>query len=263
MSPQTRIGTARSALTGVTIRAGGGCLSSIGLGNSRRVETVEYASGRMADLYGHAPRRAVLMWHGAQTDARATMRPLAERVTGHGFGVVVPDWDSHADDRGREDLLRSVEFARGRCTDPDELVLVGWSLGGVAAAGVTVHAERFGVRFSHTVCLAGAFVVRDPISGEELPADLTGFRVRSPLTLLHGVADDVVAIAVSQAFATTLRHAGWPVEVIELATDHGAIAGASYDPVNDRYFAADDPRTMATAADVATRIAAAASNSDA
>ena len=53
-----------------------------------------------------------LMWHGAQTDARSAMRPLAELVAGHGLTVAVPDWDSHAADGGRSDLLGSVEFIR-------------------------------------------------------------------------------------------------------------------------------------------------------
>jgi dienelactone hydrolase len=230
-----------------------GCISSIAPGNPRRVETVEYTSGRRADLYGDDAARTVLMWHGAQTDARATMRRLAERVAEHGLGVVVPDWNSHADDSGRADLLRSLEFTRRRSTDG--LVLVGWSLGGVAAAGVTVHARRLGVRLAHTVCLAGAFMVRDPISGEPLPTDLAGYSDRSPFTLLHGVTDDVIPVAVSQAFAATLAAARWPVALAEVTADHGSIAGATYDSVNDRYFAADDPRTLAVAADVASRIA--------
>jgi predicted esterase len=228
------------------------------LGNSWRMRTVEYASGRLADVFGDTTQRMVLMWHGAQTNARVTMGPLARRVADHGLAVVVPDWDSHADDRGRADLLRSLEFARKGSANPDEMVLVGWSLGGVAAAGVTVHAGRFGVRFSHTVCLAGAFMVHDPISGEQLPSDLPG-RAASPFILLHGVADDVVPVTASHAFATTLRQAGWPVEVAELDTDHGAIAGATYDSVNDRYLPGDDPQTLDTAADVAHRIATAAS----
>jgi hypothetical protein len=44
--------------------------------------------------------------------------------------------------------------------------------------------------------------------------------------------------------------------VVELDTDHGAIAGARYDPAADRYRAAEDPPTLAVASDVADRIAA-------
>ncbi len=132
------------------------------------METAEYAPGRLVDVFGEPAQPAVLLWHGAQTDARAAVRTLAELIAGHGVGVVVPDWNSHAGDRGRADLLQSVQFARERVADPDGLVLAGWSLGGVAAAGLTVHARQHGVRFAHTVCLAGAFMVCDPISGDDV-----------------------------------------------------------------------------------------------
>src|SRR5687767_14482697 len=136
------------------------------------VETVEYAPGRRVDIHGDPARRTVLMWHGTQTDARASMRPLAQRLAECGAGVIVADWDSHAEDRGRADLLRSLRFARESSTPSDGIVLVGWSLGGVAAAGATIHASRLGLRLRHTVCLAGAFMVADPLSGDPLPADL-------------------------------------------------------------------------------------------
>lgn len=220
------------------------------------METVVYAPGRLADLFGDPAQQTVVLWHGAQTDARTAVRPLAELITGHGLAVVVPDWNSHADDGGRADLLRSVHFARGHAEHPDGLVLVGWSLGGVAAAGLTVHARQHGVRVAHTVCLAGAFMVRDPICGERVEMALADGRDRSPFTLLHGVADDVVPIGASRAFASTLEHNGWPVSCVELVTDHGAIAGATYDPAADRYSAADDRETLAVATDVARRIAA-------
>ncbi|PRC60713.1 hypothetical protein C6A85_16595, partial [Mycobacterium sp. ITM-2017-0098] len=42
----------------------------------------------------------------------------------------------------------------------------------------------------------------------------------------------------------------WPVSLVELDTDHGAIAGARYDATVDQYFPADDPQTRTTAADV-------------
>jgi dienelactone hydrolase len=192
------------------------------------------------------------MWHGAQTDARVAMRPLAELVAGHGLAVVVPDWNSHADDGGRDDLLQSAAFARQHAGS-DGLVLVGWSLGGVAAAGLTIHSERFNVPVTHTVCLAGAFMARDPITAAQLPPRLPA--QRSPFTLLHGLADDVVPVEMSRSFAATLTDNEWPVELVELAADHGTIAGASYDRGLDRYSAAEDPTALAVAADVARRIA--------
>jgi dienelactone hydrolase len=193
------------------------------------------------------------MWHGAQTDARHAMRPLAELVAGHGLTVVVPDWNSHAEDHGRGDLLQSVKFARQHAGDG--IVLVGWSLGGVAAAGLAFHVTEFNVPVAHTVCLAGAFMARDPITAAHLPTELPASR--SPFTLLHGAADDVVPIEMTRSFAETLIDNDWPVEVVELAADHGSIAGAQYDRVRDRYFATDDPDVLAIAADVAGRIAAA------
>jgi dienelactone hydrolase len=221
------------------------------------METVEYAPGRFADVLGEPSWQTVLLWHGQQPDARATVRPLAERLAGHGLGVVVPDWNSHADDGGRADLLRSVQFARDRVDDPDGLVLVGWSMGGVAAAGLTIQAPGLGVDFAHTVCLAGAFMVTDPIF-DRLPAtQLDRGARRRPFTLLHGLADDVIPVAATRDFASALRRNEWPVEVVELPADHGSIAGASYDTVAHRYSAADDPETLAVAADVAAHIAAA------
>ncbi|HEV7850413.1 MAG TPA: esterase, partial [Mycobacterium sp.] len=139
----------------------------------------------------------------------------------------------------------------------DSLTLVGWSMGGLAAAGLTVHASHHDVRLRHTVCLAGAFVTTDPISGREPAAGLANSGGhRSPFTLLHGIADDVVPASASRRFATDLERHGWPVDLVELDADHGSIAGARYDRVADRYHAAEDPRTLDIAADVAARIAA-------
>jgi dipeptidyl aminopeptidase/acylaminoacyl peptidase len=218
------------------------------------METVEYAAGRHVDLYGDPAALSVLLWHGTQTDSRAAVGPLSELIAGHGLAVAAPGWDSHAADGGRSDLLRSVDFARERAVDPDGLLLVGWSLGGLAAAGITVHAARFDVRFAHTVCLAGAFMARDPVSGEK-PTDGLSDGVASPFTLLHGVADDVVPISQSRTFAAKLDKAGWPVDLVELDTDHGAIAGAEYDAGADRYDPAHDTASLTVAADVAARIA--------
>lgn len=218
--------------------------------------TLEYAPGRHADVYADDRRPTVLLWHGMQTDSRAAVAPLAESIAAHGLCVVAADWDSHADDGGRADLLASVEFARDR--SPEGLILVGWSMGGLAAAGVTLEASRLGVHLLHTICLAGAFTARDPISGGPLTQSPLGAGEGTPFTLLHGTADDVVPVEVSRDFAARLHDIDWPVEVVELATDHGAIAGAVYDPVADRYDPATDDETLRVATDVAARIAAVA-----
>jgi dienelactone hydrolase len=150
------------------------------------METLEYAPGRMVDLVGDRSRRTVLLWHGQQANARTAVRPLAEMVAAHGMAVVVPDWDSHGDDGGHADLLDSVRFARERAEDPDNLVLVGWSLGGAAAAGLTAQASRYGVRFACTICLAGPFMVPEPITGKEPAAGLPGSSIARHLCCCMG-----------------------------------------------------------------------------
>lgn len=217
------------------------------------VQTVEYAPGRWADLFGDATQPSVLVWHGMQSNARTAVRPLAGLLAGHGLAVVVPDWDSHADDGGRTDLLRSLDFARERADDG--LVLVGWSLGGAAAAGVTLDAQRHDVAISHTVCLAGAFMANDPVSGQPATDLLSADWVGAPFTLLHGRSDDVVPLTSSTEFAAALEHAGWPVDVVVLAADHGSIAGAEYDSAADRYVPGEGEHTQLVAREVADRIA--------
>lgn len=217
------------------------------------MQTVEYAPGRSADVFGDAAQPTVLLWHGMQSDARAAVRPLAGLIADHGVAVVVPDWNSHAEDGGRADLLRSIDFTREQATDA--IVLVGWSLGGAAAAGLTMDAQRHNVVISHTVCLAGAFMANDPISGRSVSELLSAQRVGSPFTLLHGLADDVVPVSSSTAFAAVLEDAGWPVDVVTLAADHGSIAGAEYDAAADRYVPAQGWGAQLVARDVAARIA--------
>jgi pimeloyl-ACP methyl ester carboxylesterase len=192
--------------------------------------TVEYTPGRFADVFGDATQRTILLWHGMQSDARAVVRPLAGLLAGHGAAVVAPDWNCHAPDRGRADLLRSIDFTRQHTNDTNGIVLVGWSLGGAAAAALTLGAANLNVALAHTVCLAGAFMVRDSISGRYVAEGVFPKRVGPRFTLLHGLADDVVPVT--------------------------RIAGAEYNPVADRYEPAKDGPAQHVASEVAARIAA-------
>jgi dienelactone hydrolase len=218
------------------------------------MQTQEYAPGRSVDLYG-AGAPTVLLWHGTQTDSRAAVRPLAERLAGHGLLVVAADWNSHAADGGRADLLASARFAADQSAD-GSLTVVGWSLGGAAAAGLMLDAHRYGVAVRRMVGLAGAFMARNPLTGGAL-LDGAPSGEPVPALLLHGADDDVVPVAASRDFAAALRGYGWPAQYVEIAADHGTIAGARYDAAGDRYDADDDPATLAVAADVAARIAGA------
>jgi dienelactone hydrolase len=224
------------------------------------VRTMEYAPGRLADVFGDAVRPGqppILLWHGMQADARAAVGPLAGLLAGHGATVVAPDWNSHARDGGRAELLQSVDFTRDCVNGADGIVLIGWSLGGAAAAGLTLDAARFDVTVTQTICLAGAFTYPDPISGRRPTVGPPSDGVGSPFTLLHGLADDAVPVQASQTFAADLEQAGWPVKLVELAADHGSIVGAEYDPVADRYAPATGGPALGVAAEVAARIAAA------
>lgn len=222
------------------------------------MQTVEYAAGRSADVFGDPTQPMVLLWHGQQADARSSVRSLAELIARHGLAVVAPDWNSANADGGRADLLASVEFTRSHADDADHVVLVGWSMGGLAAAGLTIQAHQHGVAFSHTVCLAGAFMVADPISRERPAEQLHDTADPTPFTLLHGVDDRVIPLSVAHEFAAALQQHHWPARVLELPADHGSIAGAAYDPAAGRYYAATDERSLAVAADVAALIADAA-----
>lgn len=223
------------------------------------MQTGQYRQGRAVDLYGDPTDQTVLLWHGTQTDARHTVGILAGLLIDRGLSVVVPDWDSHSSDGGRGDLLDSAAFARDWTRSPDGLIVVGWSLGAAAAAGLTADAPRHGLTLARTVCLAGAFMARDPISGTALTELTTGAQVRTPMLLLHGTGDDVVGPEASRDFAGHLEATGWPVTLVELDADHGDIAGARYDAQADRYEPADDPQTRRVAGRVADLIASATS----
>jgi dienelactone hydrolase len=227
------------------------------------VDTVEYAAGRAADVHPGTTSGHVLLWHGRGPNERGVLATLAGLVAARGPTVIVADWSSEADDGGRADLLRSLRFARETVeaadADSASLVLVGWSLGGTAAAGVTIHARRLGVAVAHTVCLAGGFIAPDPISGDLLTGQIPDGDGRSPFTLVHGIADDMSPVTTSRAFGQALELAQWPVELVEVPTDHGGIVGVELDPSG--WSPATNEATRAVAAGVAGRIAALTSSS--
>lgn len=190
--------------------------------------TVEYAPGHRCDLYGAERDPSVLIWHGRRTDHRAAMAPLARSLGAGGFRSIVAGWSSFAEDRGRAGLLGSVRFARETAAhDPDDLRIVGWSLGGLAAASLAVHQRRLGIELSHVVLLAPAWADVDPISHQPLPEPRTP-KVGTRLLLVHGVDDDEVPVAGSREALDTWSAAGWPIELTELDTDHAGVLGGPH-----------------------------------
>lgn len=107
----------------------------------------------------------VLVWlDPAQTsdDTRALLAEVPAEL-------LVEHWDPNVDDSGRTQLLASVRDARDRITDqggnPDDLTVVGFGLGAVAAAGLARYARRLGIGLGRVIAVAGAWDEPDPFSG--------------------------------------------------------------------------------------------------
>lgn len=195
--------------------------------------SVEYASGRRADVYGDADAPTVLMWHGRGPDQRASLAVLAEAVAARGRRVVVPDWDSSSADHGRADLLTSLRFARESAThDPGEVVLVGWSLGGTAALSLTQHQRRLGLSLPRVVVVAAGIVTDDPLTGVDLtPPPPRPAPVTTRLDLICGRHDDRATVDGVAAAHDLWRAAGWDATLTVLDADHDTIVVATAEPV--------------------------------
>lgn len=189
----------------------------------------EYAPGRAVDVVGEGP--TVLLWHGRGPNERGSLARLAEAVAGSGRRVVVPDWDSTADDGGRADLLSSLRFARETADhDPDELTLVGWSLGGIAAASLTLNQRRLGIGLQRTVLVAsGAFPYDDPISGAPVGPAKQPVKRSTTVAFVHALRDELVTTEDVHRVHAEWSQAGWPVTLRELDADHFSIVEETAD----------------------------------
>lgn len=197
------------------------------------METVDYLPGRQLDVHGEGDRGVALLWHGRGPDNRGALADLGGQIADAGLRVVVPDWDSHADDAGRSELLASLRHARGLASglglDPSRLVVGGWSLGGTAALDLVLHASELDLPPVRTVLFApgdgpdavGAF------SGEALPAQFPAGADFLPVDVVLGVDDDVTEPAMVTGLVDRLRASGWATTLTEVEADHWTIA---YDP---------------------------------
>lgn len=184
---------------------------------------LEHAPGRPVDVIGDGP--TVLLWHGRGPNDRSTLAPLAKEIASRGRRVVVPDWDSTTDDLGRADLFTSLRFARESAhEDPDQMTIVGWSLGGIAAASLTLQQRRLDIGFSRTVCVAAAPFPRiDPISHEMLGLPAPPNHRDTIVAFVHGLRDDLMNTDAARETQRQWSTAGWPVSLTEIDADHLSI----------------------------------------
>jgi dienelactone hydrolase len=228
--------------------------------------TEEYAPGRRLDLHGD-DGPVVLLWHGRGADSRAAVAGLAAAIAEHGRRVVVPDWDSATEDGGRSALRASLTYARGLAArtdaDPDELVVVGWSLGGTAAVGLVTGAESAATPVSRIVLLSPGDGPRalDPFSGRPLPATFPDGTGRTPIDVVSAIHDDIATPELVRGLADRLGAAGWPTTWTAVDADHGTIAMTRLDEVADRFVPVDDEAARAAGARVAAIVAGATCSS--
>jgi len=139
------------------------------------MQTVEYAAGRLADVFGKPSQPTVLLWHGQQPDARSSVRPLGELIAGHGLGVIAPDWNSYSDDGGAYDKTDLISGARllsqgGLVADPNGT----WTSHGTPVSLNLVWAsndpwsESAGPAVEADLVNAGFNVFADPVPESEL-----------------------------------------------------------------------------------------------
>lgn len=163
----------------------------------------------------------VLLWHGSGPNEAAVLGPLSEAIFEHGHRVLVPDWDSSAPDQGRSILEGSLEDAvRTAHEDGEDLVLVGWSLGGTAALTVA----RDDTRVRAAVGLAADVEFASPLDGLP-PVAREPSELKVPVILVHGRQDEIVPVDPAVAFAER----GPEVRITLLDTDHAGVVGTEYD----------------------------------
>ncbi|HUS21009.1 MAG TPA: hypothetical protein VMZ66_03245 [Aeromicrobium sp.] len=99
-------------------------------------------------------RPVVLVWLDPTQNEDAVPVLLADVSA----DFVVARWHPAAEDAGRADLLASVREARdviaARGGNPDELTLIGFGRGAVAAAGLTRYTKRLGIGIGAVVAVA-------------------------------------------------------------------------------------------------------------
>lgn len=209
------------------------------------VDTVEYELGRCLDIYVGTGAGHVLLWHGRGPNERDVLSGLAGAAAARGPTVLVPDWDSGADDGGRADLVASLAYARSHVRthghDDRGLVLAGWSRGAAVAAAVVISSHAVaGWCPAAMVGLAGGYARPDPLIGLAAYDHAERWPAHTPCLLVHGDADEVVPVERSRRFAARLRSVGAPARFDEISANHAGVVLARYDRARRRCVASDD-----------------------
>ncbi len=164
-------------------------------------------SGIPIEVHGHPNLETLLLWHPAAAEEADRVSALAKRIASRGRRVVVPRWSD-----GR-DLLRSVRFARETAVHPpDQLTIVGYGAGGIAALSLTLHQRRLGIGLARATCVDAAPGTVDPISGQPLP-DPPQATAATEVDLVLG--DDDASAAWTRATAAAWAERGWAATVVE------------------------------------------------
>ncbi|MEU1039364.1 alpha/beta hydrolase [Streptomyces sp. NPDC005907] len=198
------------------------------------------ADGRRRHLDVYRPHLAgpvsvALLWHGSGADEKDMLAPLAEEAAGNGLLVFVPDWDPTAADRGRADLLASLDYMRSRAARfdgaTDRSVVAGWSAGAGAAVGLALSSRYDGWRPSAVVGVAGRYDVPARSTGT-VPMDdlLEPPASPTPVHLVHGTGDTAVPALHSRELLEALRDRGRPASLTEPDTDHAGAVMTEFDP---------------------------------
>lgn len=174
-------------------------------------------------MIGDGP--TVLMWHGRGPREADALLAIADLVSGRGRRVVVPEWDASAPDRGRSRLLETLQWSRDSADhDPDQLVLAGWSLGGIAAASLCLRQADTGVGLARVVCIAAAPFPRiDPLTGSALGPATPPVGVDTTVGFVTGTRDELIDLDAARACIDQWSAVGWPVTATEVDADHWSI----------------------------------------
>lgn len=224
------------------------------------VETLEYRPDLEVDIHalpGTGERPVVVTIHGGGWYAgnRISLGPLADSLAAR--DVVAVNVSYRTGSRGGgfpatfDDVACAVGFAAEAAspytTTPDDIVIVGHSAGAHLGA-VAWLSDIFGdgcptVEPDRFVGLAGPYdtdllaFVLEPFFGTDPDEDPGPWDAGNPYThlesrppgealIVHGDADEVVALSFSEEFAGALIDAGHEVELVVLSgVDHRAVAG--------------------------------------